>query len=74
MLCGFYSNEVSTHSRLKAAGAATLQGDVVPVVSTHSRLKAAGSRYPNGPQTDKVSTHSRLKAAGYILADIVFLV
>ena len=33
---------VSTHSRLKAAGATTAASDVDGTVSTHSRLKAAG--------------------------------
>ena len=35
--------EVSTHSRLKAAGGAGTGNVGIPVVSTHSRLKAAGS-------------------------------
>ena len=34
---------VSTHSRLKAAGIADIEFDRVLIVSTHSRLKAAGS-------------------------------
>ena len=34
--------DVSTHSRLKAAGAAKHPADYPVVVSTHSRLKAAG--------------------------------
>ena len=34
--------DVSTHSRLKAAGYALMSMDGSPVVSTHSRLKAAG--------------------------------
>ncbi len=55
---------VSTHSRLKAAGAGLLKNRDMLLVSTHSRLKAAGNfifiSHPGG----RVSTHSRLKAAG----------
>ena len=58
------SKEVSTHSRLKAAG--DLQGNDDPVfgVSTHSRLKAAGNKKNGRFAALSVSTHSRLKAAG----------
>ena len=35
---------VSTHSRLKAAGMFAVFGKSRPEVSTHSRLKAAGCR------------------------------
>ena len=35
--------KVSTHSRLKAAGASTDEYSRTMPVSTHSRLKAAGS-------------------------------
>ena len=55
---------VSTHSRLKAAGADV---DIVLKslrVSTHSRLKAAGQTPAEQDKIIKVSTHSRLKAAG----------
>ena len=36
-------NAVSTHSRLKAAGADVFAGVDDKMVSTHSRLKAAGA-------------------------------
>ena len=40
----FYTvNPVSTHSRLKAAGSATVMKVRIMLVSTHSRLKAAGA-------------------------------
>ena len=56
--------EVSTHSRLKAAGSPqNLMYDGYEV-STHSRLKAAGFVSLINPPHKKVSTHSRLKAAG----------
>ena len=59
---------VSTHSRLKAAGAFEALVKEMDEVSTHSRLKAAGSDYPdNYSRLAFVSTHSRLKAAGKIL-------
>ena len=60
------SMEVSTHSRLKAAGDGSMTPAVrLDIVSTHSRLKAAGdgSMTP-AVRLDIVSTHSRLKAAG----------
>ena len=62
---GKVSMEVSTHSRLKAAGTDRPPLPHLITVSTHSRLKAAGMgtvgvfRYQHS-----VSTHSRLKAAG----------
>ena len=34
--------QVSTHSRLKAAGPIRQAAEIPPDVSTHSRLKAAG--------------------------------
>ena len=37
------AEEVSTHSRLKAAGGVVVCIWIFKVVSTHSRLKAAGS-------------------------------
>ena len=37
--------DVSTHSRLKAAGLRNLSGVEIRSVSTHSRLKAAGFIY-----------------------------
>ena len=56
---------VSTHSRLKAAGRYAHGQQLPYCVSTHSRLKAAGL-YDGGTfyKFDDVSTHSRLKAAG----------
>ena len=56
--------QVSTHSRLKAAGRNRIDGDAFLKVSTHSRLKAAGRNRIDGDAFLKVSTHSRLKAAG----------
>ena len=57
-------NNVSTHSRPKAAGLSLLEllGDVE--VSTHSRPKAAGTAVCKGAEVIAVSTHSRPKAAG----------
>ena len=59
-----WAKEVSTHSRLKAAGfeIETTQG--FSTVSTHSRLKAAGGYSFTIRTNGMVSTHSRLKAAG----------
>ena len=55
--------QVSTHSRLKAAVPTRLNPYIRHEVSTHSRLKAAAFR-PAWPLTHSlVSTHSRLKAA-----------
>ena len=56
---------VSTHSRLKAAGA-DIDFWLLPTpVSTHSRLKAA-ERLDDCINTIRiVSTHSRLKAAAF---------
>ena len=56
---------VSTHSRLKAAGSRRVLKFRASAVSTHSRLKAAGPVDDTLFATLKVSTHSRLKAAGY---------
>ena len=55
---------VSTHSRLKAAGAMTVAKVFATNVSTHSRLKAAGTNCNQSAFQILVSTHSRLKAAG----------
>ena len=63
--------DVSTHSRLKAAGIPYWSIKSNSIVSTHSRLKAAGS--PNTkrlPSATIVSTHSRLKAAGLLGGDL----
>ena len=58
------TKNVSTHSRLKAAGIHKgLMNQYYPV-STHSRLKAAGRKLEWTTGGAKVSTHSRLKAAG----------
>ena len=58
-------DDVSTHSRLKAAGDGRTLAEWIKDVSTHSRLKAAGSSDESGRvEDDAVSTHSRLKAAG----------
>ena len=58
------SKIVSTHSRLKAAGAFATSPVSGATVSTHSRLKAAGQQLAVGGNGMGVSTHSRLKAAG----------
>ena len=58
------AGSVSTHSRLKAAGAIHAAGRAPLDVSTHSRLKAAGGNFRHLPIQFAVSTHSRLKAAG----------
>ena len=57
-------SEVSTHSRLKAAGPLVPKPWIPASVSTHSRLKAAGDSSIFTLQDWVVSTHSRLKAAG----------
>ena len=58
-------SEVSTHSRLKAAGPENRRWrDDWCEVSTHSRLKAAGVLDLLRAMAKGVSTHSRLKAAG----------
>ena len=57
--------EVSTHSRLKAAGNLPFCIFADHKVSTHSRLKAAGfTVFDIDIIGGAVSTHSRLKAAG----------
>ena len=56
--------EVSTHSRLKAAGWRASFKVIDNMVSTHSRLKAAGRLHRPACVCLDVSTHSRLKAAG----------
>ena len=57
-------NNVSTHSRLKAAGYRPMRPRYHRQVSTHSRLKAAGKKVEVSNSEVIVSTHSRLKAAG----------
>ena len=61
---GMITMQVSTHSRLKAAGPITVIALQSCCVSTHSRLKAAGLAGTFGFRINMVSTHSRLKAAG----------
>ena len=61
----FSGCEVSTHSRLKAAGNIQRQFTQRYLVSTHSRLKAAGDQIDCLSRAFNVSTHSRLKAAGF---------
>ena len=56
--------DVSTHSRLKAAGRLFQTEIQAFQVSTHSRLKAAGCSTYLISIPFLVSTHSRLKAAG----------
>ena len=66
---------VSTHSRLKAAGACYFGQTVfVDRVSTHSRLKAAGFAVHRLHDFLEVSTHSRLKAAGGRMSSRVFTI
>ena len=59
-----HRRQVSTHSRLKAAGSTDFIVFVIHIVSTHSRLKAAGPIKNHILPLLVVSTHSRLKAAG----------
>ena len=56
--------EVSTHSRPKAAGGGFSAFPVFIAVSTHSRPKAAGQAGELALRILLVSTHSRPKAAG----------
>ena len=56
-------NDVSTHSRTKAAAIADITPRIFTVVSTHSRTKAAAERERQDTKVTKVSTHSRTKAA-----------
>ena len=60
-------NDVSTHSRTKAAAIADITPRIFTVVSTHSRTKAAAERERQDTKVTKVSTHSRTKAAADIL-------
>ena len=64
------SVDVSTHSRLKAAGAEWVAASRADAVSTHSRLKAAGKTMAVLLCRTNVSTHSRLKAAGASLKSL----
>ena len=57
-------NNVSTHSRPKAAGVVCKSSYAWRRVSTHSRPKAAGRGGCRPPSDVCVSTHSRPKAAG----------
>ena len=68
-LCCRVGAQVSTHSRLKAAGFMPSNTHCFFSVSTHSRLKAAGTECLCLSQTFCVSTHSRLKAAGRLAVD-----
>ena len=56
--------QVSTHSRPKAAGLLLSQQAPLSIVSTHSRPKAAGPAETPKMAGSDVSTHSRPKAAG----------
>ena len=58
------NNNVSTHSRPKAAGKRYCREKPPRSVSTHSRPKAAGNIAKSSRAVDDVSTHSRPKAAG----------
>ena len=59
---------VSTHSRPKAAGTACNVNRSTFYVSTHSRPKAAGTALSRARISPQVSTHSRPKAAGISVA------
>ena len=61
---GYIKNQVSTHSRPKAAGRPVAKPTARSPVSTHSRPKAAGFRKSKAVDVFDVSTHSRPKAAG----------
>ena len=61
-----FIEEVSTHSRPKAAGLNSCKILVTENVSTHSRPKAAGIYIRRRSQSYPVSTHSRPKAAGIL--------
>ena len=58
-----HMNNVSTHSRPKAADCAVIKPCTLDGVSTHSRPKAAEPSDLSKEQAAKVSTHSRPKAA-----------
>ena len=57
--------EVSTHSRLKAAGNLPFEFDNCFTVSTHSRLKAAG-QYIDGEQRDTDSFNTQPPKGGWV--------
>ena len=65
-------DQVSTHSRLKAAGIQSDRFRPLTAVSTHSRLKAAGKKTSFNLNQLLVSTHSRLKAAGFGFGSTAF--
>ena len=67
-------NEVSTHSRPKAAGAVNQNKPHDRKVSTHSRPKAAGFSERFDMSEKEVSTHSRPKAAGCCLNECCHVV
>ena len=57
------ANNVSTHSRPKAAATISFASKYLHAVSTHSRPKAAADCDCDGRRETMVSTHSRPKAA-----------
>ena len=57
------ANDVSTHSRTKAAAATIVAMRAIDGVSTHSRTKAAADATLVANGQTWVSTHSRTKAA-----------
>ena len=59
-----FFDDVSTHSRPKAAGNPNPPHPPNTTVSTHSRPKAAGGAFETLTTAGSVSTHSRPKAAG----------
>ena len=57
-------DNISTHSRAKAAGVVFSPHRLPRGISTHSRAKAAGQSIENVMSMYRISTHSRAKAAG----------
>ena len=56
---------ISTHSRAKAAGTSRVVAMILDNISTHSRAKAAGLIPQGAVLIVDISTHSRAKAAGF---------
>ena len=67
------NQQVSTHSRPKAAAASPAQRHRIAHVSTHSRPKAAAGTACQFDRRHGVSTHSRPKAAAGGLGDVIAL-
>ena len=67
------ANNVSTHSRPKAAATISFASKYLHAVSTHSRPKAAADCDCDGRRETMVSTHSRPKAAAPVTRQIIKL-